>query len=136
MHGILYNPERIKYFEYLKPGQYWKDLSTEKLQKEALGESYFSGGGKTVFFRRLACNKPTPTLVTNPAMPATDLCHPTKNRPRTVEEHKRIQQFPDDWKIEGSILNQYKQVGNAVPVGLGTALGELILKHIKNKTHL
>lgn len=133
MHGISYNSERIRYFEYLKPGQYWKDLPTEKLQKEALGESYYSGGGKTGFMRRLAWNKPAPTLVTNPAMPATDLCHPIKNRPLTVEEYKRVQQFPDDWKIEGTILNQYKQVGNAVPVGLGTALGKLILKHMRNQ---
>lgn len=134
MHGISYSSDRIKYFEYLKPGQYWKDLPTEKLQKEALGESYYSGGGKTGFLRRLAWNKPAPTLVTNPAMPATDLCHPTKNRPLSIEEYKRVQQFPDDWKIEGSILNQYKQVGNAVPVGLGTALGNLILKHMRNQT--
>ena len=134
MHGLNFSKERLKYFEYLGPGQYWKDLPTEKLRKEAMGASYFSGGGKTGFFRRLAWNAPSPTLVTHPAMPATELCHPTKNRPLTVEEYKRIQQFPDDWILEGSTINQYKQVGNAVPIGLGKAVGTAILNHMKGKT--
>ena len=134
MHGLNFSKERLKYFEYLKPGQYWKDLPTEKLRKEAMGASFFSGGGKTGFFRRLAWNAPSPTLVTHPAMPATELCHPTKNRPLTVEEYKRIQQFPDEWILEGSTINQYKQIGNAVPIGLGKAVGTTILNHLKGKT--
>ena len=130
MHGIEFSPARLKYFEMLGPGQYWKDLPTEKLRKEAMGDSYFSGGGKTGFFRRLAWNKPSPTLVTHPAMPATELGHPSKNRPLTVEEYKRVQQFPDDWILEGSTINQYKQIGNAVPVGLGYALGTALVSHM------
>ncbi len=126
MHGVQFSNQRIKYFELLGPGQYWKDLPSIELQKEALGNSFYSGGGKTGFFRRLAWNKPSPTLVTHPAMPATELAHPKKNRPLTVEEYKRIQQFPDEWKIEGTVINQYKQIGNAVPIGLGEALGKLI----------
>jgi DNA (cytosine-5)-methyltransferase 1 len=66
-------------------------------------------------------------------MPATELCHPVKNRPLTVEEYKRIQQFPDSWIVEGSILNQYKQIGNAVPIGLGEAVGSAILDQINGK---
>jgi DNA (cytosine-5)-methyltransferase 1 len=126
MNGITFSKDRLKYFEMLGPGQYWKDLPSVELQKEALGKSFYSGGGKTGFFRRLAWNRPSPTLVTHPAMPATELAHPNKNRPLTVEEYKRIQQFPDDWIIEGSTINQYKQIGNAVPIGLGAALGRLI----------
>ena len=81
-----------------------------------MGNYYYLGGGKTGFLRRLSWNKPSPTLVTDPTMPATDLCHPEKNRPLSVEEYKRIQEFPDNWKIFGSIRQQYKQIGNAVPV--------------------
>lgn len=134
MHGIKFSEDRIRFFEYLEPGQYWKDLPTEELRKQAMGASYFSSGGKTGFFRRLAWNSPAPTLVTHPAMPATELCHPTKNRPLTVEEYKRIQQFPDDWILEGTTVNQYKQVGNAVPIGLGRAVGTTILNHLKGKS--
>lgn len=129
-HHINFPEKRLKYYRLLGPGQYWKHLP-KHLQKEALGASYEAGGGKTGFLRRLAWNDPSPTLVTNPAMPATDLAHPEENRPLSVEEYKAIQQFPDDWVIEGSLLEQYKQIGNAVPIGLGYAIGSLIQKLLK-----
>ena len=94
-----------------------------------MGKSFFAGGGKTGFYRRLGWNKPSPTLVTDPTMPATDLAHPEKNRPLSIQEYKRIQQFPDDWILCGNLRQQYKQVGNAVPVGLGKSIGKLIVNH-------
>lgn len=129
-HDHLNFPEkRLKYYRLLKPGQNWKCLP-EKLQKQAMGKSYYSGGGKTGFLRRLAWDKPSPTLVTHPAMPATDLAHPTKERPLSVQEYKRIQEFPDKWEFAGPLIQQYKQIGNAVPLGLGLAAGKLIMNLI------
>jgi DNA (cytosine-5)-methyltransferase 1 len=93
-------------------------------------KSYFSGGGKTGFFRRLAWDKPSPTLVTSPTMPATDLAHPKEDRPLSIQEYKRIQQFPDDWILKGNLIAQYKQIGNAVPVGLGKSLGLTLIDHL------
>ncbi len=63
-------------------------------------------------------------------MPATDLAHPTENRPLSIQEYKRIQMLPDDWIISGNLIQQYKQIGNAVPVGLGFAVGKAIIDHI------
>lgn len=125
-HSITFPEKRLKYYRLLKEGQYWKDLPVE-LQKEAMGNVYLLGGGRTGFYRRLSFSKPSPTLVTNPAMPATDLCHPTLERPLSVEEYKAIQEFPNDWAIKGPILEQYKQIGNAVPIKLGEAIGKAIL---------
>lgn len=130
MKGVKFPEKRLKYYRMLEAGQYWKHLPSEELKKEALGKSYFSGGGKTGFFRRISWDKPSPTLVTHPAMPATDLAHPAENRPLSIQEYKRIQMFPDSWKIEGKLTDQYKQVGNAVPVGLGYAVGQAIVNHI------
>ena len=123
---------RLKYYRKLKEGQNWKNLS-KSLQKEALGNSYYAGGGKTGFLRRLAWNKPSPTLVTDPTMPATDLAHPELDRPLSIQEYKRLQEFPDDWKLSGNLRYQYKQIGNAVPVSLGRAIGKLIVNNIKKK---
>ena len=92
-----------------------------------MGSKLHLGGGKTGFFRRLNFGRPSPTLVTNPTMPATDLCHPTEDRPLSVEEYGRIQEFPDDWTICGPVLEQYKQIGNAVPVKLGEAIAKTII---------
>jgi DNA (cytosine-5)-methyltransferase 1 len=127
--------ERLRYYRLLKAGQYWKHLPTE-LQKQALGNSYYAGGGKTGFLRRLAWDRPSCTLVTSPAMPATDICHPDLDRPLSVQEYKRIQQFPDDWIVSGSVNDQYRQIGNAVPVGLGRAIGRAILQHVAGKSLL
>ena len=100
-------------------------LMPQKLQKEALGNSYYAGGGKTGFLRRLAWDKPAPTLVTDPSMPATDLAHPELNRPLSIEEYKRVQEFPDDWKLAGNLRYQYKQIGNAVPPLVAKTFGKI-----------
>jgi DNA (cytosine-5)-methyltransferase 1 len=134
-HFIKFPEKRLKYYRLLKPGQNWRNLPAE-LQPEALGASYHAGGGKTGFYRRLAWHKPSPTLVTHPSMPATDLAHPEEDRPLSIEEYKRIQEFPDDWSIEGSLLAQYKQVGNAVPCSLGRAIARMLLAHLKDETSI
>ena len=113
----------------LKQGQYWKHLSIED-QKIAMGGSYKLQGGKTGFYRRLSWDKPSPTIVTSPIMPATMLCHPEEIRPLSIQEYARIQQFPDTWKFAGTLAQKYKQVGNAVPVGLGYAAGKALKAHI------
>ena len=124
--------DRLRFYRLLGSGQYWKHLPKE-LHREALGRSLDAGGGKTGFLRRLDWNKPSCTLVTSPTMPATDICHPVENRPLSVQEYARIQQFPDDWTFCGSLTDRYKQIGNAVPVGLGEAVGRSILNHIAGK---
>lgn len=130
---IKFGEKRLRYIRMLKPGQNWRNLPAD-IQQEAMGNSFFLGGGKTGFYRRLSWDKPSPTLVTHPATPATELAHPKENRPLTIQEYKRIQQFPDEWVIEGNITDQYKQIGNAVPAGLGQAIAKAILNHYKGKT--
>jgi DNA (cytosine-5)-methyltransferase 1 len=122
---VNFPDKRLKYFKMLKSGENWRNLP-EDVQIDAMGKSYYCGGGKTGFFRRLDWDKPSPTLVTHPAMPATDLAHPEENRPLSIQEYRKIQEFPDNWSIEGSLINQYKQIGNAVPISLGIAVGKLL----------
>lgn len=127
---VKFPEKRLNFIRMLQPGQNWRNLPKE-IQPIAMGNSYHLGGGKTGFYRRLAWDKPAPTLVTHPAMPATELAHPILDRPLSVEEYKKVQQFPDSWIIEGSLIEQYKQIGNAVPVGLGRAIGKEIIDHHK-----
>jgi len=129
---LRYIPLRSKSVEYmqmLREGQNWRDLPPEIAEK-AMGKAYYLTGGKTGFLRRLRFDEPSPTLVTSPTMPATLLCHPTQLRPLSIEEYARIQQFPDTWKFKGRIETIYKQIGNAVPVGLGYAAGRQVMKSI------
>jgi DNA (cytosine-5)-methyltransferase 1 len=117
---------RLQYYRLLREGQNWRNLPPD-LQPEAMGASYHCGGGKTGFYRRLAWDKPSPTLVTCPTMPATDLCHPEEDRPLSVEEYAAIQTFPPDYVFEGSLADKYRQIGNAVPCHFGKLIGEHIL---------
>lgn len=128
-HHAEFPEKRLKFYRLLGPGQYWKDLP-EELQPEAMGRSFNVPGGRTGFYRRLAWDKPSCTLVTSPTMPATDICHPIEDRPLSVEEYKRIQCFPDAWIFAGDLVKQYKQIGNAVPVKMGEAIGRAVLNHL------
>lgn len=121
-----FSEERLRYLRMVPEGGNWRDLP-KSLIKDAMGGAYESGGGKVGFYRRLSYSQPSPTVVTSPVQKATMMCHPTKDRPLSVKEYARIQQFPDDWKIVGTVANKYKQIGNAVPVGLAKAIGEALI---------
>ncbi len=118
--------DRLSYLQMIPEGGNWKDLPPE-MQHRAMGGAYLSGGGKVGFFRRLSFEQPSPTLVTSPVQKATMMCHPTQNRPLSIREYARIQQFPDTWIFTGTLAAKYRQIGNAVPIGLAYALGQAIL---------
>ena len=130
-----FSASRTKYLKLLKEGQNWRNLPPDLLP-EAMGGAYTSGGGKVGFYRRLSFDRPSPTVSTSPCQKSTCLCHPTELRPLSVREYARIQQFPDDWVFEGSTAAKYRQIGNAVPVGLGHQIGRSILKYIMNYEEL
>lgn len=125
------SPERKKYLHMVPEGGNWRDLP-EEIIPEAMGGAYTSGGGKVGFYRRLSYAQPSPTITTSPAQKATMLCHPKFDRPLSVKEYARIQQFPDDWVFIGTTAAKYRQIGNAVPVGLGTAIGLAVLAAAEN----
>lgn len=120
-------PQRIrKFLVHIKEGENWTDLPAD-VKAEAMGKSLDLNGGKTGFYRRLSFNRPSPTLLTSPIMNATLLAHPTEMRSLSVQEYARIQQFPDSWKLQGKLTDLFKQIGNAVPTGLGYIAGKTIL---------
>lgn len=118
--------ERKKYLHMVPEGGNWRDLP-EEIIPVAMGGAYKSGGGKVGFYRRLSYNQPAPTITTSPAQKATMLCHPRQDRPLSIKEYARIQQFPDDWIFTGTTAAKYRQIGNAVPIGLAEAIGKAII---------
>lgn len=118
--------ERAHYLEMIPEGGNWKNLP-EEIKPIAMGGAYKSGGGKAGFYRRLSYSQPAPTVVTSPVQKATMMCHPRANRPLSVHEYARIQQFPEEWVFVGTTSAKYKQIGNAVPVGLAEAIGRAIV---------
>lgn len=121
-----FSDERIKFLRMVPEGGNWKDLPDD-IKPIAMGGAFESGGGKVGFYRRLSYIQPSPTVVTSPVQKATMMCHPTKDRPLSVHEYARIQQFPEKWNFVGTTTAKYKQIGNAVPVGLAEAIGKAII---------
>ena len=75
-------------------------------------------------YRRLAWDKPSPTLVNWRKPP---LIHPTEDRTLTVAEAKALQGLPGDYRICGTLGQMQQQVGNAVPVAIGRYIKRVIL---------
>lgn len=131
-HDYLeYSAKRLKYMEMIpKGGGNWRDLPEEVVEK-AMGGAYKSGGGKVGFFRRLRNDEPAPTLLTSPIQKSTNLGHPFEDRPLSIQEYMIIQGFPLDYKLSGTLYDQYTQIGNAVPIKLSYVLGSAIYDLLK-----
>jgi len=128
---LTYSPKRLKYMKMIpKGGGNWRDLP-ENMIKEAMGGAYNSGGGKVGFFRRIKIDEPAPTLLTSPMQKSTNLGHPYEDRPLSIQEYLAIQGFPLEYKVAGTLNDQYTQIGNAVPVQLAYIIGNAIYNLLK-----
>ena len=124
--GQEYPEKKRKVMERVPEGGCWRDLPDD-VAREYMGGSYHLSGGRTGMARRLSWDQPSLTLTCAPAQKQTERCHPSETRPLKVREYARMQTFPDDWSFSGSLANQYKQIGNAVPVNLGYHVGRCVL---------
>ena len=120
--GVEYSEKKRKVLSLVPAGGCWVDLP-EAVAKDYMGKSYYSGGGRRGMARRISWDEPCLTLTCSPSQKQTERCHPDETRPFTVREYARIQSFPDDWKFCGGIGDQYKQIGNAVPVEMARRIG-------------
>lgn len=111
-----------KRMSYVPQGGNWRDVPVE------LWDTQRSNRHSSAY-RRLKEDDVSITIDTG----HMNYFHPLENRVPTVRESARIQSFPDDFIFEGSRTNQYLQVGNAVPPLMAQAVGEAIMKLLKEK---
>nr|ALF12303.1 chromomethylase 2 [Nicotiana benthamiana] len=74
-------------------------------------------------YARLWWDETVATLVTFPNHRAQAVLHPEQDRVLTIRECARLQGFPDFYRFSGTPKERYCQVGNAVAVPVGRALG-------------
>lgn len=92
------------------------DLKCEAWRKHTSGSGDVMG--------RLHWGKPAVTIRTEFNKPEKGrYLHPEKDRSISAWEGARLQGFPDSYKFVGPMTEIVKQIGNAVPIPLGTALG-------------
>ncbi len=127
--GTQYSEHKREIFKLVPPGGYWRDIP-EEIAKAYMKSCWYMGGGRTGILRRLSLDEPSLAVLTSPSQKQTERCHPLEPRPFTVRENARCQSFPDDWFFCGSVVQQYKQIGNAVPVNLAYEITAQIKKHL------
>ena len=125
--GIAYSENKRKVMELVPAGGCWTSLPKDVAEKY-MGKSLHSDGGSRGVARSLAWDEPCLTLTASPSQKITERCHPDETRPLTIREYARIQSFPDEWVFCGSISQQYRQIGNAVPVELARRVGLAIIE--------
>lgn len=98
----------------------------EVLPKEHLTKSIYSGT-----WTRMKKDDISVTITTRFDTPSSGkFTHPFLNRAITVREAARIQSFPDEFIFIGSKSSQMRQVGNAVPPLLASAIARVIKNDI------
>jgi DNA (cytosine-5)-methyltransferase 1 len=111
------NMERLR---LLKPGEDWRALPHELLpagMQRALRKDH------TRRYRRMQWDGIARSIITRFRDPKSgEYTHPEQHRTISIREAARIQSFPDWFVFEGTISQQYDQVGNAVPPLLARAV--------------
>ena len=121
------NLERLK---YIPQGGSWRDIPFELLPA---GLKRARRSDHTKRYGRLHPDALCSTVLTKCDPHWGSFVHPTQDRIISVREAARIQSFPDNYVFAGNITQQYEQIGNAVPPLLGKAIGDEIMKMLKEK---
>lgn len=113
----------IERIHHVPEGGGWKDIPPDLLPERFLKVRMTDY--KTLY-GRLAKGHPSYTVYSAYGN-VTSGCftHPDHDRPLTVREGMRLQGFPDDFVVSGSVPSQYRQIGNAVPA----LAAEILVEH-------
>lgn len=85
-------------------------------------------------YGRLSWDKPAITITQYARNPASGrYSHPEQNRGLTIREAARLQSFPDGYLWNGSLGDNFKQIGEAVPPLLSLAIAAKIALTIKKQ---
>ena len=115
--GIRYHDDEKQYW----PKKLWLDIDWSKVtENHRLRE---------IQYHRLDRKTVSPTIMTG----RYTYYHPTEDRHLTPREAATIMSFPNDFVFEGSVAQQWRQIGNAVAPLLGKALGKAIFDTNKKK---
>jgi len=117
------NRERLK---YIRPGGNWTDIPDDLLPA---GMKRARKSDHTKRYGRVTPDGLASTILTKCDPHWGAYFHYSQDRSFTVREAARIQSFPDHFIFLGTQVQQFAQVGNAVPPMLAEAVG-LALKSI------
>ena len=97
-----------------------------RIQKESGKEHSF--GNK---YNILRPDEPCITITAHMSKDGYWYIHPSQDRTLSIREAARVQSFPDGFRFHGTPSNRFHQVGEAVAPLVGYALGEALLRAVK-----
>lgn len=118
---------------FIPPGGNWTDIPGELLPQ---GMRMARRSDHTKRYGRVDPDGLASTILTKCDPHWGAYFHYDQDRAFTVREAARIQSFPDTYMFCGSRVEQYEQVGNAVPPLLGAAVGRTIARALKGEVKL
>ncbi|HCG46487.1 DNA (cytosine-5-)-methyltransferase [Corynebacterium flavescens] len=119
----------LKRFEYIPVGGNWTDIPDELLPA---GMKKARRSDHTKRYGRVDPDGLSSTILTKCDPHWGAYIHYSQQRSFTVREAARFQSFPDSYKFSGSRVEQFAQVGNAVPVMLGEAVGRTLASYLRS----
>jgi len=117
--GSRMSPVNIERFSHVPQGGSWRDIPFDLLPE---GMKRARRSDHTRRYGRLDPESISGTVLTKCDPHWGTFVHYEQDRIITVREAARIQSFPDTFRFTGSVTEQYRQVGNAVPVLLARAI--------------
>ncbi|MBB1483282.1 DNA cytosine methyltransferase [Tessaracoccus sp. MC1865] len=123
-----YKQVSLDRFQCIPPGGNRFDLPDEL--KAPCWRKHTSGSGDVM--GRLRSARPSVTIRTEFFKPEKGrYIHPTEDRALTHHEAARLQGFPDSYRWAGTKTSIARQIGNAVPIPLGKAIGQVVAEALE-----
>jgi DNA (cytosine-5)-methyltransferase 1 len=115
------SPINQKRLTYIPQGGNWRKIPRRLLPA---GMKRARRSDHTTRYGRLDPAKPAFTILTRCTPHWSCVVHPSRDRVLTVRETARLQSIPDHVAFHGSLTDQYRHVGNAVPPLMAKAILE------------
>jgi DNA (cytosine-5)-methyltransferase 1 len=124
----------IERFSHVPEGGGWQDIPYD-LRLPCHQVVDVKSGGWPDVYGRLRWDGQCPTITGGfDSFTRGRYGHPRQDRPLTPREAARLQGFPDGYVFVGTRHDVRHQIGNAVPVPLGRAIGESVLRALAGET--
>lgn len=133
-HAACLGKINLERLQHIPPGGNWTDIPFELLPK---GMKKARRSDHTKRYGRVDPDGLASTILTKCDPHWGAYFHYAQDRAFTVREAARLQTFPDTFKFVGSRVEQYEQVGNAVPPLLAASIGQSLAAIIcRTSVHL
>ena len=111
-------PDDAEIYKLLKPGDTYMDVPEHlrRYRSDTFSDKYV----------RLSFEDLSRTITAHIAKDGYWYIHPREDRTLSIREAARIQTFPDRFRFAGQPSNRYRQIGNAVPPLLASAIASSV----------